>query len=198
MKKFLLFFLQVSRKIVIFASVKLKGFMTINDIVKQEMTMKVINKATRQKVGEYKGFLIILEIWTFENRFQREVREHYELCKKDETTPTPWNRAKNRLTTWARTIEDIKHIADEILSGKKVVYTDAQRKKYVSNYNSKHGWGFSKQTLLQTMRMHQNGTPEMKLLMEDRLQDANFHDYSGLLATKNYEGFMKLLNEDYK
>lgn len=172
--------------------------MTINDIVKQEMTMKVINKTTRQKVGEYKDFLIILEIWTFENRFQREVTKHYELCKKDETTPTPWNRAENRLVTYAKTIEDIRKIADEILSGKKVVYTDAQRRKYVSNYNHRNGWGFNRKTLLNTMRMHQNGTPEMKRLMEDRLEDANFHGYCAYLCDNDYAGFMMHLNIEVK
>lgn len=160
--------------------------------------MKPINKTTRQKVGEYKDFLIILEIWTFENRFQREVSEHYELCKKDETTPTPWNRAENRLVTYAKTIEGIRKIADEILSGKKAVYTDADRAKYVTNYNAKHKWGFNRKTLLNTMRMHQNGTPEMKRLMEDRLESANFHGYCGDLCENDYAGFMQRLNNEFK
>lgn len=159
--------------------------------------MKVINKTTRQKVGEYKDFLIILEIWTFENRFQREVREHYELCKKDETTPTPWNRAENRLDTYAKTIEDIRKIADKILSGEMVIYTDAQRQKYVSGYNNRHGWGFSRNTLLATMRTHKKGDKVMKALMEERLTDANFHGYSADLSEHNYEKFIQRLNEEF-
>ena len=161
--------------------------------------MKPINKTTRQKVEEYKGLLIIREIWEHQNGWYNVERTiSYFLCRPDETTNKPWNRATNRLFTWGRTIEDIKKVADKILSGKRVVYTDADRAKYVSNYNSKYKWGFNKSRLLQTMRMHQKGTPEMKLLMEDRLESANFHDYCYYLSENDYEKFLKRLNEEFK
>lgn len=160
---------------------------------------KPINRTTRQKVEEYKGLLIIREIWEHQHGWHNvETSISYFLCKPDETTPKPWNRATNRLHTWARTIENIKKVADDILSGAKVAYTDADRKKYVSNYNYKHGWGFNKDMLLQTMRMHQNGTPEMKRLMEDRLEDANFHGYCGDLVENNYEKFLKRIEDEIK
>ena len=161
--------------------------------------MKPVNKTTRQKVEEYKGFLIIREIWEHQNGWYNvEKSISYFLCKPDETTPKPWNRAENRLYTWGRTIEDVKKIADELLAGKKVVYTDADRQKYVNNYNRKHGWGFNKNTLLATMRMHQNGTPEMKRLMEDRLEDANFHSYCGDLCENDYGAFMQRIENEIK
>ena len=38
----------------------------------------------------------------------------------------------------------------------------------------------------------------MKVLLEDRLTDANFHSESGLLSTNDYEKFEELVTKEYK
>ena len=47
------------------------------------------------------------------------------------------------------------------------------------------------------MRMHKKGDKVMKQLMEDRLEDANFHGYCGALANGDYDKFIALLIKEY-
>lgn len=160
--------------------------------------MKPINRTTRQKVEEYRGFLIIRNIWEHSRgHYHVERNVSYSLCKPDETTEKAWNKAYNRLDTWGRTVESIKKVADSILSGERVVYTDEQYQRFVKGYNNKYNFGFNRNRLLATMRTHKNGDKVMKRLMEDRLEDANFHDYCAALCENDYEKFMDLLNVEF-
>jgi hypothetical protein len=47
------------------------------------------------------------------------------------------------------------------------------------------------------MREHQKASKRIKILLEDRLEDANFHTECGYLANHDYEGFEKLVTKDY-
>lgn len=153
-------------------------------------------KTTYAPKGMHRGFIILLVTTTWETRFRTDSSCHYQLCKDDSTTLQPWKRGKNRLFTYATDFERIKRIADDIADQKLLVYTDADRAKYVSNYNKRNGWGFSKKDLLSTMRQHKNGNAVMKRLMEDRLEDANFHGYCGDLAENNYTKFLERIKDD--
>lgn len=148
----------------------------------------------------HKGFIITLSVTRYYNNwgFEIDSNKHYELCKDDNTTLKPWNRAANRLSTYFPTIENAKSFADKLAKGEEVAYTDADRAKYVDNYNRKNNWEFNKNMLLATMRMHQKGDRVMKKLMEDRLEGANFHGYCGDLMTNDYGSFMQRIENDLK
>lgn len=149
-------------------------------------------------VANHNGILIIHHIERYYDKwgFARDTYEHFELCKPD-GTEEPWKRANNRLFTYYRTVAEAKRGIEDYLKGGVILYTDAQRNKYVHNYNKKHSWGFTKPMLLTTMRMHKKGDKVMKLLMEERLEDANFHNYCSALADGDYDKFMKFLIEEY-
>lgn len=148
----------------------------------------------------HKGFIIVLSVTRYYNNWGFEINsnKHYELCKDDSTTLKPWKRATNRLSTYFTTIENAKSFAEKVIKGEEIVYTDADRAKYVDNYNHRHNWRFNKDTLLATMRMHQKGDRVMKKLMENRLESANFHGYCGDLVNNDYVGFKQRIENDLK
>lgn len=149
-------------------------------------------------IATYNNILIICYVTKYLNAWGDVIKmiEHYTLCN-DDGTKKPWLRAENRLNTYYKTIEKAKEGIDNYLNGSIVLYTDAQYNKYISNYNRKYSWGFNKQRLLTTMRMHKKGDKIMKALMEDRLEDANFHEYCGALAEGDYDKFMDFLKKEY-
>ena len=156
------------------------------------------SKEISKLVATHKGVLIIHHIEHYYDSWGlvRDTHEHFELCKPN-GMEEPWKRAENRLFTYYRSIADARNGIDRYLNGDTILYTDAQYNKYISNYNKKHGWGFTKPMLLTTMRMHKKGDKVMKRLMEDRLEDANFHNYCAALADGDYDKFMKFLIEEY-
>jgi hypothetical protein len=50
---------------------------------------------------------------------------------------------------------------------------------------------------MKIMRDHKKADKRIKILLEDRLTDANFHGESGLLSKGDYEGFAKFVKEHY-
>ena len=149
--------------------------------------------------GRHENIIILQVINITEKRFgMTERREHFELCK-DDSTLKPWRKGCNRLDTYFRDFESALSLAKDIVNGKRNdIYTDADRAKYISNYNKRNGWGFSKLSLLATMRQHQKGDEKMKRLMEDRLEDANFHGYCADLRENDYGSFMQRIENELK
>lgn len=162
---------------------------------------------SRNKVGEHNGFSIIKVIATHHwyNPFQhcyemskqyetkREV--YYEFCKiGDENRPaqayTPYPAVKK--------VEDIKICIDNFIKDDSIYFTEAERNKYVSAPNKKCDYGYGYDSLMKIMREHQKATKRIKILLEDRLTDANFHGEAGYLAEERYEEFEKMVTETYQ
>jgi hypothetical protein len=51
---------------------------------------------------------------------------------------------------------------------------------------------------MKLLKEHQKADKRMKILIEDRLVDANFSSEAGLLANGDYEGYIELVRKDYK
>lgn len=51
---------------------------------------------------------------------------------------------------------------------------------------------------MKLLKEHQKADKRMKILIEDRLEDANFHSESGLLSEGKYDEFVDLVRKTYK
>ena len=171
-------------------------FVLSNKTNNKDMATKTL-KDIYHPVAVYNGIMVV-QIVTYEygHDWASSITTHFELCLCD-GTPKPFKKAENRLYTYYKTFEAAREAIKQYLNGSLILYTDEQRQKYVHLYLKKHSWGFTRNRLLATMRMHKKGDEVMKLLMEDRLEDANFHDYCGALADRNYDKFMEILNKEY-
>ena len=162
---------------------------------------------SRHKKGSYKGFSIIYVLavhhWydKWDNRYmmsrQYETkRESYlEFCKEgDENCPskayTPYPHVKS--------VDDIKKCIDNYIADDSIYFSDAEREKYVHAPNRKCEWAYGYDSLMKVMREHQKASKKIKLLLEDRLVDANFHSWAGLLSSGDYNNYEELAAKECK
>jgi len=160
---------------------------------------------SRYKKDTYKGFSIIyvLAVHHWYNKYKncyemsrqyetnREV--YYEFCKEgDENRPSCAYDSKSKSVAEAKENID-KFIADDTL-----FFTDAEREKYVRKPNDKCDYGYGYDSLMKLMREHQKATKRIKILLEDRLTDANFHSACSYLCKGDYEGFENFVAKDCK
>ena len=162
---------------------------------------------SRWKVGSHNGFSIIKVLavhhWynNYDHRYEmsrqyetkREV--YYEFCNEgDENRPaqayTPY--------PYVRKEEEIKECIDKFIKDDSIYFTDAERQKYVYGPNHKCEWAYGYNSLMKILREHQKATKRMKILIEDRLTDANFHTECSFLSDGDYEGFKKFVTEHFQ
>lgn len=149
-------------------------------------------------VSNYKGFAIVKVVTTYISKYNENKYTHYIACISEEGDKTPWKKGANRIqNSYGHTEESLLSQINSFIAGDKPIITDADWSKYVKRYNYRHGFGFNRNTLLATMRSHKKGDAKMKILMEDRLEDANFHGYCSDLCNSDYDTFMERLNEEF-
>ena len=160
---------------------------------------------SRNKVETYNGFSIIRVVavhhWynNYNHRYEmssmyetkREV--YYEFCKEGEE-----NRPSQAYGCYAKSINECKECIDKFIKDDSIYFTDAEREKYVYAPNRKNRWAFGYDSLMKLMREHQKATKRVKILLEDRLTDANFHSECGYLCKGDYDGFKKLVTEHFQ
>lgn len=96
-----------------------------------------------------------------------------------------------------KTIDEVKECIDKFIEDDSLYFTEGEREKYVYKPNKKCQWAYGYDSLMKIMREHQKASKRMKILLEDRLEDANFHAECGYLANHDYEGFEELVAKDY-
>ena len=146
-----------------------------------------------QVVGEYEGFDIVKVTVKhhyesfyghYDPYFVCKTESYYTFCKHGENTrPSQFYNVecKSRLEC----IECItKFLEDDSL-----YFTEAEREKYIYTPNRKNQWCFNYSSIMALMRQHQKATKRIQVLLEDRLEDANFHGACGLLCKKDYAAF---------
>jgi hypothetical protein len=142
----------------------------------------------------YKGFYIIqvteidYERSIFDpSRFSdypRRKEVHYDFCKEgNEKKPSQHYGA------WASNVAECKECIDNFIKDDSIYFTAEEREKYVYKPNRKCGWGYGYDSLMKLMKEHQKADKRMKILIEDRLTDANFHSACSYLCDCDYEGF---------
>lgn len=96
-----------------------------------------------------------------------------------------------------KTIDEVKECIDKFIEDDSLYFTEGEREKYVYKPNKKCEWAYGYDSLMKIMREHQKASKRMKILLEDRLEDANFHAECAYLANHDYEGFEELVTKDY-
>ena len=95
-----------------------------------------------------------------------------------------------------KTIDEVKECIDKFIEDDSLYFTEGEREKYVYKPNKKCQWAYGYDSLMKIMREHQKASKRMKILLEDRLEDANFHSACGYLANHDYEGFEAFVTKD--
>ena len=166
------------------------------------MSVRSGKKTSRKRMTTYKGFDIIqvtkIEYWkpSYSDYYTNIVDKketHYDFCKEGE-----YNKPSKAYECWASKLEECKECIDNFLKDDSIYFTKEEREKYVYKPNEKCGWAYGYDSLMKIMREHKKATKRMKILLEDRLTDANFHGESGLLSRNDYEKFEELVTKEYK
>ena len=167
------------------------------------MSVRSGHKTSREPLEIYNGYRIIkvTEIEYARSIFDPscysswpESKEvHFDFCKEgNEKKPS------QHYDAWASTIKECKECIDNFIKDNSIYFTHEEREKYVYKPNQKCNWGYGYDSLMKLLKEHQKADKRIKILIEDRLTDANFHSESGLLAEGNYEGYIELVRKRYK
>lgn len=118
---------------------------------------------------------------------------HYDFCKEgNEKKPS------QHYGSWASNVKECKECIDNFIKDDSIYFTAEEREKYVHKPNRKCDYGYGYDSLMKIMREHQKADKRMKILLEDRLTDANFHSACSYLSKCDYEGFENFVAKDCK
>ena len=161
------------------------------------MSVKSGHKTSRTPLGVYNGYNIIR---VTEIEYERSIFDssrfsdypkrkeiHYDFCKEgNEKKPS------QHYGSWASNINECKECIDNFIKDDSIYFTAEERQKYVYKPNEKCDYGYGYDSLMKLMREHQKADKRIKILLEDRLVDANFHSWAGLLSKGDYKGYEEL------
>lgn len=161
------------------------------------------NKTSRIRVAIYKGFDIIKvtteyyhkSIWGdgYDSKWVEKRETHFDFCKEGNDT-----KPSQAYECWASNIAECKECIDNFIKDDSIYFTAEERQKYVKKPNERCDYSYGYDSLMKIMREHQKADKRMKILLEDRLTDANFHSACGYLTDEDYEGFEKFVADDCK
>ena len=167
------------------------------------MSVRSGHKTSREPLEIYNGYRIIkvTEIEYERNffdpsrysRWPKSKEVHFDFCKEgDEKRPSQHYGA------WAKNVVECKECIDNFIKDNTIYFTAEEREKYVYKPNKKCGWAYGYESLMKLLKEHQKADKRMKILLEDRLDDANFHSEASLLSEGDYEGYIELVRKTYK
>ena len=167
------------------------------------MSWRSGSKTSRNKVAIYKGFEIIKvtteryhkNIWGdgYDRKWIEKRETHFDFCKEGNDT-----KPSQAYECWAKDIERCKECIDRFIEDDTTYFTKEERQKYVINPNAKRDWGYHYDSLMKLMREHKKADKRMKILLEDRLEDANFSTECNLLRDEDYEYFEEYVTNEYQ
>ena len=167
------------------------------------MSTRSGRKTSRNKMTTYKGFDIIqvtiIEYYKpsysqyYTNIPNKKPEVHYDFCKEGES-----NRPSQAYEVWAKDVAKCKECIDNFIEDDTLYFTSEEREKYVYKPNHKCQWAYNYDSLMKIMREHQKADRRVKRLLEDRLEDANFHSWCGLLGEEKYDEYEKLAASELK
>ena len=167
------------------------------------MSVRSGHKTSREPLEIYNGYRIIkvteidYERCIFDpsrfSKWPKRKEGHYDFCKEgNEKKPSQHYGA------WVSNLAECKECIDNFIKDDSICFTVEEREKYVYKPNKKCGWGYGYESLMKLLKEHQKADKRMKILIEDRLTDANFHSESGLLSEGKYDEFVDLVRKTYK
>jgi len=149
---------------------------------------------SRRRVETYNGFDIVKvktthyhkSLWDsgYDSKWIERIETHYDFCREGES-----NRPSQAYSCWSDNVAKCKECIDKFLKDDSLYFTEAEREKYVYKPNRENQWGFNYNMLMKLMQQHSKADKRMKVLLEDRLTDANFHSARSYLVEGDYEGF---------
>lgn len=161
------------------------------------------HKTSRTPLEVYNGYRIIR---VTEIEYERSIFDssrysdypkrkeiHYDFCKEgNEKKPS------QHYGSWASSIKECKECIDNFIKDDSIYFTAEERQKYVHRPNEKCDYAYGYDSLMKLMREHKKADKRIKILLEDRLVDANFHSWAGLLSSGNYKGYEELAAKECK
>jgi hypothetical protein len=167
------------------------------------MSVRSGHKTSRTPLEVYNGYRIIK---VTEIEYERSIFDssrfsdwpkrkeiHYDFCKEgNEKKPS------QHYGSWASNVKECKECIDNFIKDDSIYFTAEEREKYVHRPNRKCDYGYGYDSLMKLMREHQKADKRMKILLEDRLTDANFHSACSYLSECDYEGFENFVAKDCK
>ena len=167
------------------------------------MSVRSGHKTSRSPITNYKGFTIIR---VTEIEYERSIFDpsrysewpkrkevHYDFCKEGNE-----KRPSQDYNLWAKNVAECKECIDKFIEDNSLFFTAEEREKYVYRPNRKCGWGYGYDSLMKLLKEHQKADKRMKILIEDRLDDANFHHESGLLSEGKYDEYVAFVRKTFK
>lgn len=167
------------------------------------MSVRSGHKTSREPLDIYNGYRII-KVTDIE--YERSIFDpsrysdwpkskmvHFDFCKVGNE-----KRPSQHYGTWASNISECKERIDRFIKDDTLFFTAEEMEKYVYKPNRKCSWAYGYDSLMRLLKDHQKADKRMKILIEDRLTDANFHSESGLLARGDYEGYIELVRKTFK
>ena len=165
------------------------------------MSTRSGKKTSRNRKANYKGFDIIqvveIQYWkpygsNYYTNIVDKKEVHYDFCKEGES-----NRPSQAYNITAKNVAECKEGIDKFIEDDSLYFTDEEREKYVHRPNHKCDYAYGYDSLMKILKEHQKASKRIKILIEDRLVDANFHSEAGYLAQGDYEGYVALVRRDY-
>lgn len=156
---------------------------------------KTGRKETKKLVGEYNGFFIY-RIKTEDRQWDRYLRCYIDVIIQERIGYRFSKKENGPLFECYRdSFEDIINCIDEFISGNVYYMAKADRRKYITKPNEECGWGFNKEDCQKFLEEHKKGDMRTRYIIEERLEDANFHTFCGLLCAKDYNGAEEYLKK---
>ena len=167
------------------------------------MSVRSGHKTSREQLDIYNGYRIIkvTEIEYARSIFDpsrysdwpKSKEVHFDFCKEgNEKKPSQHYGA------WASNIKECKECIDNFIKDDSIYFTAEEREKYVYRPNRKCDYGYGYDSLMKLLKEHQKADKRIRILLEDRLVDANFHSEAGLLSEGKYDEFIELVKKTYK
>ena len=166
------------------------------------MSTRSGKKTSRNRMTTYKGFdiiqVVVIEYYkpsysSYYTNIVDKKEVYYDFCKEGESS-----RPSQAYECNAKNVAECKECIDNFIKDDSIYFTHEEREKYVYKPNHKCDWAYGYDSLMKLLKEHQKADKRMKILIEDRLEDANFHAECGLLAKGDYDGFIALVTKEYQ
>jgi hypothetical protein len=167
------------------------------------MSVRSGHKTSREPLDIYNGYCIIkvteidYERSIFDpsrfSNYPKRKEVHYDFCKEgNEKKPSQHYGA------WASNVAECKECINNFIKDDSIYFTAEEREKYVHKPNRKCDYRYGYDSLMKLLKEHQKADKRMKILIEDRLEDANFHSECSFLANGDYKGFIDYVAKNYQ
>lgn len=167
------------------------------------MSIRSGREKKREMLAVYHGYRVIkvtdihYSRSLFDNtkfsRYPETIEIYYNFCREgDENYPSKMYDVRKK------TASECHQCIDNFIKDDTTYFTIEERQKYVTKPNEKCEWGYGYNSLMKVMREHQKANNNrIKILIADRLEDANFHHEADLLKDGKYDEYAAYVRKEY-